>query len=169
MLDTDKRQDVIYFIGTEIENTAMKGKTTLFVVGIRPAEEIIAKAIDAGIQHIYFGTSQSFNPKDAGEWGDWHEMIYPLLKNNFWVTLDYDVKYAADIHEEVWHEFTTFIPMISVKIPYIGLNNYNTTLKIDDSTWGKTNPGVWSHPLNELMTRNKFTAWHEYVGDTEIK
>ena len=39
-LDTAKRKQVIYFTGTEIENTVAKGWQTLFVVGVRPAEEI---------------------------------------------------------------------------------------------------------------------------------
>ena len=40
VLDTQKRKQVTYFTGTEIENTCMKGEHTLFVVGVRPVEEI---------------------------------------------------------------------------------------------------------------------------------
>ena len=40
VLDTQKRKQVTYFTGTEIENTCMKGAQTLFVVGVRPVEEI---------------------------------------------------------------------------------------------------------------------------------
>ena len=43
-LDTQGRKQVIYFIGTEVENTAMKGEKTLFVVGIQPVEEIVDHA-----------------------------------------------------------------------------------------------------------------------------
>ena len=59
--------------------------------------------------------------------------------------------------------------MISVKLPYIKQFNYNATLKIDDTTWGHSNPGVWTHQLNELMTKDKFTYWDQYTQDTEIK
>ena len=47
VLDTQKRKQVTYFTGTEIENTCMKGEHTLFVVGVRPVEEIdmLAKKI----------------------------------------------------------------------------------------------------------------------------
>jgi hypothetical protein len=58
--------------------------------------------------------------------------------------------------------------MISVKIPYIKQLNYNATLKIDDITWGKTNSGVWTHQLNELMTKNKYTHWDQYTQDTKL-
>lgn len=167
-IDTEVRQQVEYFIGTEVENTVMKGKPTLFVVGIKPVEEILNIAAKNNIKHIYFGTSQSFNPHSAYDWNEWDEMITPLLVKDYWVTLDFDVQYANDLHEEGWCEYKTFIPMISVKIPYIRLYNYHATIKIDDKTWGDTNTGVWCHPLNELMTRNVYTDWSDYVGDTPV-
>ena len=104
--------------------------------------------------NLYFGTSQSFQPKSHDDWRNWNSMITPLLEKGYWVTLDFGVEYANDIHEEGWTDFNTFIPMISVKLPYIRLYNYNTTLKIDDTTWGHSNPGVWCHPLNTLLERN---------------
>lgn len=167
-IDTFSRQQLEYFIGTEVENTAMKGRTTLFVVGIKPVNEIIQLAEKHNITHIYFGTSQSFHPQNPYDWVSWDEMIKPLLIKDFWVTLDFDVQYADLIHEQGWDEYRTFIAMISVKIPSIRLYNYNTTVKIDDKTWGDTNPGVWCHPLNELLTRSVYTDWSDYVGDTPI-
>lgn len=167
-LDTDARQQVEYFIGTEVENTAMKGAKTLFIVGIKPVDEIVSLATKHNIKHLYFGTSQSFHPTNPYEWGMWNDMIKPLLVKEFWVTLDFGVEYAKDLHEECWCEYNTFIPMISVKIPNLHLYNYNATLKIDDNTWGDTNPGVWCHPLNELMKRNVYTDWKDYVGDTPV-
>jgi hypothetical protein len=168
-IDTNDRLALDYFIGTEVEHTAMKGELTLFVVGIKPVNEIldILKTTN-GIRHIYFGTSQSFTPNTSSDWQKWDKMITPLLKQGYWVTLDFDVKYADELHEEGWCEYNTFIPMISVKLPYIRLYNYNATIKIDDQTWGKTNPGVWCHPLNELMTRDVYTDWKDYVGDQPI-
>jgi hypothetical protein len=92
-----------------------------------------------------------------------------LLQKGYWVTLDFGVEFANDIHEESWNEFFTFIPMISVKLPYIKLYNYNATLKIDDTTWGHSNPGVWCHPLDTLKSREVYTDWKDYIGDTPIK
>lgn len=167
-LDTDTRQQVDYFVGTEVENTAMKGEQTLFVVGVKPVDEIIALANKHQIKHLYFGTSQSFHPTNPYEWENWDNMIKPLLIKDFWVTLDFGVEYCRDLNEQSWNEYNTFIPMISVKIPYIRQYNFNATLKIDDNTWGDTNPGVWCHPLNELLTRNVYTDWKDYVGDYPV-
>ena len=167
-LNTNARQQVDYFIGTEVERTVMKGAKTLFVVGIKPVEEIVALANEHDVKHIYLGTSQSFHPTNPYEWSNWNEMITPLLVKDFWVTLDFDVQYAKEFHEEGWCDYHNFIPMISVKIPYIKLYNYNTTVKIDDNTWGDTNPGVWCHQLNELKTLDSYTSWKDYVGDTPV-
>lgn len=167
-INTDDRQQVEYFIGTEVENTTMKGQLTLFVVGIKPVEEIIELAKSNNITHIYLGTSQSFHPNTPYDWDSWDKLISALLVKDFWVTLDFDVEYARDLHEEGWNEYNTFIPMISVKIPYLKLYNYHATVKIDDLTWGHSNPGVWCHPLNELLKRDVYTDWKDYVGDTPI-
>ena len=167
-IDTDGRQRVDYFVGTEVENTTMKGEKTLFVVGIKTAEEIykILETVEAaqGVRHIYLGTSQCFQPKSREDWEAWDEFITPLLKAKLWVTLDFGVEYADTIHEYCWSDYDNFIPMISVKLPYIKQFNYNATLKIDDTTWGHSNPGVWCHPLNELMSRDVYTDWKDYKG-----
>ena len=51
-LDTDKRQEVVYFTGTEVEHTAMYGERTLFVVGVQPVAEIQKRADAHGIKHL---------------------------------------------------------------------------------------------------------------------
>lgn len=167
-LDTSDRQMVDYFVGTEVEHTAMKDQKTLFVVGIKPVDEIIAIAEREGVKHLYFGTSQSFHPHSPYDWAAWDDMIKPLLLKDYWVTLDFGVEYCRDLNEQSWNEYNTFIPMISVKIPHIRLYNYNATVKIDDNTWGDTNPGVWCHQLNDLMKRNVYTDWKDYVGDHPV-
>jgi len=165
-IDTEGRQNVDYFIGVEVEHTPMKGERTLFVVGVKPIEEIVLKVNN--LRHIYLGTSQSFTPQTYEDWKSWDHMIKGLLELGYWVTLDFDASYARDFHEEGWSENDRFIPMISVKLPYIGLFNYNTTVKIDDTTWGDTNPGVWTHSLHSLMDRSNFTSWDKYTEDTPI-
>ena len=174
-LDTVERKAATYFFGTEVEHTPMKDEITLFVVGVRPVDEI-AKHINnynksslVKCRHVYLGTSQSFHPSSNEEWDAWDKMITELLDAGYWVTLDFGVEYAGEIHEEGWCESNTFIPMISVKLPYIKLYNYNATLKIDDTTWGHSNPGVWCHPLNELLKREVYTDWKDYVGDEPVE
>jgi hypothetical protein len=149
---------------------------TLFVVGTPSLKDILAIAEDSQsfedeskrIRQIYFGTSQSFNPATHDNWKIWDNRIMGCLEAGYWVCLDFDVKYAEEIHEEGWCEQDRFIPMISVKLPYIKLYNYNATLKIDDRTWGATNPGVWTHQLHNLMSKDKYTHWDQYTQDTSV-
>lgn len=168
MLNTEERQQVTYFTGYEVEHTVCYGMFTLFVVGTPPLEEIISKAKDYNVKQIYFGTSQSFNPSTYEDWKTWDNRIKGCLDAGYWVTLDFDVKYAEELHEDGWTEHDKFVPMISVKLPYIKLYNYNATLKIDDRTWGATNPGVWTHHLQSLMGKDKFTYWDQYTQDSEL-
>ncbi len=169
MLDTDKRQNVTFFTGYEVEHTVAHGMYTLFVVGTPPLESILEWAERCEVKQIYFGTSQSFRPASYDDWKIWDNRITGCLNAGYWVCLDFDVKYADEFHEDGWTEHDRFIPMISVKLPYIKLYNYNATLKIDDKTWGATNPGVWTHHLPSLMGKDKFTHWDQYTQDSEIE
>jgi hypothetical protein len=168
-LNTDERQAITYFIGIEVEHTAMKGQETLFVVGIQPVEDIKQRAAAHNIKHLYFGTSQSFNPKTSQDYIAWEEMIIPLLKLGYWCTLDFGVEHADDVLESGYDEYNTFIAMISVKLPYIRQFNYNATVKLDDTTWGHSNSGVWCHSLHDLMDRKVYTDWADYGTDTVIE
>ena len=170
-LNTEERQGVVYFTGYEVEHTICHGMKTLFVVGTPDYAEIKKMAGLHSCNHIYFGTSQSFNPKAIShkEYKPWDDVIIPALKDDFWVSLDFDVRHAEGILESGYNEYQKFVPMISVKLPYINQFNYNATLKLDDLTWGKSNPGVWTHQLNELMTKDKYTHWGQYTQDEEIE
>ena len=170
-LNTDERQGVVYFTGYEVEHTVAYGMFTLFVVGTPPLEEILAQAQQHDVEQIYFGTSQSFNPKSISheEYRAWDDVIIGCLKEDYWVTLDFGVEHIEGILESGYNEYAKFIPMISVKLPYINQLNYNATIKLDDRTWGATNPGVWTHHLQSLLGKDKFTFWDQYTQDTEIK
>lgn len=167
-LNTEERKDVTFFTGYEVEHTVAHGMYTLFVVGTPSLEHILEWAERCEVKQIYFGTSQSFNPQTYEDWKTWDNRIMGCLNAGYWVCLDFDVKYAEEFHEDGWTEHDKFIPMISVKLPYIKLYNYNTTLKIDDKTWGATNPGVWTHQLHRLMSIHKYTHWDQYTQDSEI-
>ncbi len=172
MLDTQQRQEVTYFTGYEVEHTICHGMYTLFVVGTPPLEEILMMATCGSdkVTHIYFGTSQSFNPKSISqeEYKAWDEVIIGCLKKDFWVTLDFGVEHIEGVLESAYNEYPRFVPMISVKLPYINQLNYNATLKLDDRTWGATNPGVWTHQLHDLMSKDKYTYWDQYTQDTTL-
>ena len=174
-LNTEERQGVVYFTGYEVEHTVCYGMYTLFVVGTPSIEDILSIADDSQscidenkrIEHIYFGTSQSFNPiaVTQEEYKQWDDVIIPCLKAGYWVTLDFDVKHIEGILESAYNEYPKFVPMISVKLPYINQLNYNATLKLDDLTWGATNPGVWTHQLHDLMSKDTYTHWDQYTQD----
>ena len=66
-------------------------------------------------------------------------------------------------------EYDTFIPMISVKLPYMNQLGYNATLKLDDKGFKETNPGVWTHRIHDLMDRKVFTDWTKYTKDEVIE
>jgi len=165
-LNTEERQQTVFFTGYEVEHTVAYEKFTLFVVGTPPLEEILNLADKHNVEQVYFGTSQSFNPSEYEDWEEWNNRISGCLDAGYWVALDFDVKYAEEIHEDGWCEHHKFIPMISVKLPYISLYNFNTTLKLDDRTWGATNPGVWTHHLPSLMSKETYTHWGHYTQDS---
>lgn len=171
------KTDVKFFVGTEIERTPAYGMKTLFVVGIQSPIAIVDYATKHECKHIFVGANQCFDPDatmlkynldlyDAMQ--KWDDMIKPLLKLDYLVTLDFDVKHVLTVLESGWSEYNNFIPQISVKVPHIKQFNYNTMLKIDDTDFKASNPGVWCHSLHDLMKRNTFTAWHEYGKDQPI-
>jgi hypothetical protein len=167
-------ENVKFFYGTEVEHTPAYGKYTLFVVGIQSLADI-ALALSGGsqlVEHIYFGANMSF-PKldlnDAKGWREWEEMIYPFLEKGNLCTLDVDSSCVEGLTESILVESHNFIPMISVKLPYLQLLGYNATIKLDDKDFNATNPGVWCHSLHNLTDRSVFTDWSKYTKDEVSK
>ena len=164
--------NVDFFIGTEVEHSPAVGRKTLFVVGLQNEQVILNLAKNNECTHVYFGANQSFpNPEinDAVTWKEWEIMILECLQAGLLCTLDLDSTCAEGLCESGLVEYNNFIPMISVKLPYIQLLGYNATIKLDDKDFAKTNPGVWCHSLHELRDRKKFTDWSKYTKDEVIK
>ena len=171
MLSMDERKQVKYFVGTEVEHSISHGMKTLFVVGLLPTTEIHSVAKQHDVKQIYFGTSQSFVlPEESyeaeREFSRWEDTIVSVLHKDYWVTLDFDSKYAERVARSTLNGFDRFIPMISVKLPDIKCFHYNAILKLDDTTWGYSNNGVWTHRVHDLMAIDKFTSWDQYSEDT---
>jgi|LakMenE18May11ns_1017448.scaffolds.fasta_scaffold9677475_2 hypothetical protein len=167
---------VTFFVGDEIERTPAYGMKTLFVVGVHEPQDILdllrTKLAYSVVTHIYFGANQSFNPtgtNDAATWKPWEDMIYVLLENDYWCTLDLDVRDVEGLLESGLIEKRRFIPQISVKLPYLQQLGYNATIKLDDVDFAATNPGVWCHKLNTLLDETKFTNWDQYGKDEILK
>ena len=158
--------NVDFFKGVEVERTPAFGKKTLFVVGIQPIDSIIAHI--HGEEHIFFGANHSFNPQTPEEWRKWESMITYFLERGRLCTLDIPISAVEEFHEGGLCDYRNFIPQIRVSVPYTKLWNYNTMLKIDDKDFDATNPGVWCHSLHSLMSRDTFTSWDDYKGDSKL-
>jgi len=166
---TGAAEDIMFFTGIEIEHSAAYGMETLFVAGLQNPAEVLVLAKQNKVKHVYFGANQSFNPRSVDELKQWDLMVLALLKQDFWCTLDFDIKFSEDILECTMTEHRKFIAMISAKIPYLTQYNYNTIIKIDDKDFEASNPGVWTHRLHDLLQYDKFTDWDQYKGDEIAK
>ena len=161
--------NVIFFIGNEVEHTPAFGLRTLFVTGVQPVDNIALNL--HGCEHIFFGANHSFNPSfnDYDGWKAWEDMIEFFLEKGYLCSLDIPLSAVEEFHDGGLNEHANFIPQIRVPIPYVKLWNYNTMLKIDDKDFKATNPGVWSHSLHTLMDRKNFTDWNQYKNDEIVK
>ena len=174
---TDRESDEIrFFVGVEVEHTPAFGKKTLFVIGTQTEQAIMDTIKDLHdhkihIDHVYFGANQSFpiTKLEREGWFPWEEMVMSFLTKGYLCTLDIDVTHAEDLTTTRLCEFNNFIPMISVKLPYVQLLGYNATIKLDDKDFRATNPGVWCHSIHSLMDRTKFTDWSKYTQDQVVK
>lgn len=176
-MNREGHNNVKFFIGTEVEHTPAYGQKTLFVVGLQNANEIIdileehCSHLDTAkhITHVYFGANMSFpssiRTNDAVFWDPWEHMIQRCLDAGYLCTLDIDVACVEGLLETALCEHNNFIPMISVKLPYIRQLGYNATVKLDDKDFDATNPGVWCHSLHALQKRSVFTDWSKYTKD----
>ena len=169
-------EETKFFVGTEVEHTPAFGKTTLFVVGIQDAKDIQSIIDERSclldeskhIKHIYFGANHSFPNlavNDGANWAKWEKMIYNFLDRDYLCTLDIDVACVEGLLEAGFVEYHNFIPMISVKLPYVLQLGYNAVVKLDDKDFNATTPGVWCHQLHNLLDRKVFTEWSKYTKD----
>jgi hypothetical protein len=171
------KDDVIFFIGNEVEHTPAHGMRTLFVTGVQPTDAIDSILNDQNtylgssknINHIFFGANHSFHPSTPTEWKQWEDMIMYFLDTGYLCSLDIPLNAVEEFNDGGLNDYDNFIPQIRVPIPYIKLWNYNTMLKIDDKDFRATNPGVWSHSLHDLKDRKKFTPWADYKNDEIVK
>jgi hypothetical protein len=178
-MNRPEHNNVKFFVGTEVEHTPAYGRKTLFVIGVQDYYEILRIVKDTWplldetqhIRHVYFGANQSFPPlavNDGADWAPWERMIHSVLDEDILCTLDLDVACVEGLLQSGLTEHHNFIPMISVKLPYIRQFGYNATLKIDDRDFAATNPGVWCHSLHSLQKRSVFTDWSKYTQDEVI-
>jgi hypothetical protein len=169
-MNREGHEAVSFFYGTEVEHTPAYSKPTLFVVGVQKSEDIAA-ALTQGphpVEHIFFGANHSFDPQNNLDWQRWEGMVGAFLSRGYLCSLDIPITAVEEFNDTGLCEFRNFIPQIRVSVPYTKLWNYNTMLKIDDVDFDATNPGVWTHSLHSLMSRETFTSWDEYSKDQTV-
>jgi len=169
-MNRNGHDDVNFFYGVEVEHTPAYGKFTLFVVGVQKSEDILNALgrSDQPVEHIFFGANHSFDPQNNLDWSRWEGMIGSFLPLGYLCSLDIPITAVSEFNETGLCEYRNFIPQIRVSVPYTKLWNYNTMLKIDDVDFDATNPGVWTHSLHSLMSRDTFTSWDEYSKDQTL-
>jgi hypothetical protein len=160
-------ENIDFFYGKEVEHTPAYGRRTMFVVGVQSVDAIADALTRSGfpVEHIFFGANHSFDPQDNLDWQRWEGMIQHFLERGYLCSLDIPVTAVANFNETGLCEYRNFVPQIRISIPYIGLWNYNTMLKIDDQDFDATNPGVWCHRLHTLQDPAVFTDWDAYNKD----
>lgn len=158
---------VAMFIGTELENSKMKGSLTLFVVGDEPVNEIIEHAQANLATHIYMCANKSFVP---GLMGYYYETVTKLIADGFYVTLDFPCYYFAMV-QNVFSDLldhNNFIPMVNVELPKLE-SMKNFAMRLDDIDFNKTNSGVWVVNRDTIANNNCYTPWSEYSTDKIVK
>lgn len=155
------------FCGIEVEHTPAYGMKTLFVVGCLPSDQVADAADRQGVSHIFFGANHSFSWSNS-TWPVWEKLICDFLDREYLCTLDIPVIDSENLLESRVNEYDNFIPQIRIPLPYIQQWNYNTTVKLDDSGFSHSNPGVWCHSLHDLRSRETFTPWCRYKEDVIV-
>ena len=164
---TGQSDSITMFVGKEVEHTPVHNQNTLFVVGTdHTVNDIVNNAVNNDCRHVYLGANMSF---DGNNLNVWSMLAKELLELDYYVTLDFEVKFVEDVTELCLAEYDRFIPMISVKIPYADQLGYNACVKVDDKDFRASNHGVWVHRLRRLMSERVFTPWSKYTQDKVIK
>ena len=160
-----------FFVGDEVEHTPAYGMKTLFVVGEQTIESVQSRLdSEEHVSHIFFGANHSFNPLFAGSWNHWGQIITHFLSTGKLCSLDIPFTVISDFNTKTdLCKYSNFIPQIRIPVANIKDWSYNTMVKIDDTTFNATNPGVWTHSLHELQDQKKFTNWFDYNNDKVIK
>lgn len=172
--------DTKFFVAGEVEQTPAFGKKTLFVVGLQDTNTIERLAREHKTLHIFLGANRSFDSLELKNGMymientlalDWEKQIQSLIERGFVVTLDYPAHKHVDVlsilNKTIWQS-RNFIPVLSVAVPNVNTSNINLTIKIDDISFGATNPGVWCMNHHEITNSNRFTGWEEYNNDVII-
>lgn len=164
------KNDVTFFVGTEIERTKHYGELTLFVVGVHSFEYVmdmlkLAEAkVGKTIQHIYLGANFTL---PQFEYSDMAVLAPKIVDAGYKLTVDGDSVAQERLRESIPdHENVALI--YSVKIPNVAHRSSQIVVKVDDIDFKATNDGVWCVDVNDMMIDKNITRWSEYKDDVVI-
>lgn len=155
-----------FYVGKEFHRTMAQGQETLFVEGYYNTATICATALNNVCPHIHLGYNGSFAPTDINDVDGWEKVIHKILEDQIWLTLSFSDKYAQDVWEMNTMNYSTFIPLMKIELPYVNRFNYNTTVAITDDQ-KMVNEGIWYHRLHDLKSTDKFLHHTRYGLELE--
>lgn len=147
----------IYSIGEECRIPSIKGTRTLYVKGIQKLKKIKEIMLKEKCDTLFLGDGHTI--EGTVEWALFLEEVDRWHRSGdfeFNYILHVDSNDLPWLHELICMENFDCYPLISIKMPYVGLLPYNTTISIDDYRGEATNPGVWSHTLSDLTASDKY-------------
>jgi len=163
---TGKSDDVGVFSGLEIEHTPAYGKRTLFLArNDLVLDQILDLAKQSQAEAVYFGANRTFMPHIVTQL----TQMMKLLDKGYWVTIDY----PHAIHEEVKKNSVRMDTreVHTVLFSYIpnSEGDDNLCIKVDDTDFNATNPGVWTMSMDHFKQTAGFTSWDEYKKDEPLE
>jgi hypothetical protein len=160
------KENVTFFTGTEVEKTPAYGLKTLFVVGIQPAKKIIALAEEHKCKHIYLGANHSLKHIEYEQSIPLQNTANTLLQSDYYVTVDTRMSNAGVFENLLSNQKFTIVYALPIK--NIMDMRGNIVLKLDDTDFKATNPGVWCWSVRDMINPDHFTDWKEYGEDETI-
>lgn len=152
---------VKYFIGVEIEHIPSYGLKTLFIATPEIDLHHIRSLLDKQVEAVYFGANHVFRTSEVDSQSIFRfASEYPNMKIVLDIPSDKWNKRLSDL-EEIPDNITV---IVSCEVRKSSAKN--VFVKIDDSGFRETNPGVWIvDPNNNTI---KFNDWENYGNDTII-
>ena len=77
-------------------------------MGAQSAKDIDKRAKKHNVDHVYLGCGYCFG-STRDDWLEWNKTILDLLAYGYWVTLDYNVKYAEEVLQNSWTEYPSLL------------------------------------------------------------
>tara|TARA_Y100001973_G_C5189834_1_gene330231 strand:- start:1271 stop:1816 length:546 start_codon:yes stop_codon:yes gene_type:complete len=159
-------EDVRMFSGKEIEHTPAYGLQTLFLArNDLTLAQIEEQAVMVQAEAIYYGANRTYMHNHGMQLSQ----IIQLCDKGYYVTVDY----PYELHDEVKEKFNIvwkhekFIPFCSIIFPHTE-DDTQLCIKVDDTDFNKTNPGVWTMTMNDFKSKSGHTKWEEYKKDEPI-